>query len=96
MFYKFQLQIQTIEGALYSTKLDLWHPLHPTFKGLFLYYVSTFLDFFRPTYYACQQKSSPWSAYLNKYHKYSTERQQKLPFSEPTQSFCWHIMGMVP
>ena len=30
-------------------------------------------------------------------HKYSTERQQKLLFSEPTQSFCFkHKIGMVP
>ena len=29
-------------------------------------------------------------------HKYSTERQQKLPFSDPTQvSFCWRNIGMV-
>ena len=29
-------------------------------------------------------------------HKYNTERQKKRTFSEPTQSFCWRDIGMVP
>ena len=37
---------------------------------------------FEPTHPLCQ-------------HKYSIENQQKSPFSEPTQSICWHNIWMV-
>ena len=58
---------------------------HVFFKhyGPFLHYVSTFVDFFRPTHSLCQ-------------HKNSTERHQKLPFSGSTQSFSWRTIGKVP
>ena len=42
-----------------------------------------FWTFFWPTHPLCQ-------------HIYSTENQQKSPFSEPAQSICWHDIWMVP
>ena len=48
------------------------NPQGHSYYGPSLYYVSTFLNFFRPTHPLCQ-------------HKYSTERQQKLPFAEPRE-----------
>ena len=53
-------------------------------KGPSMYYVSTFLDFSCPIQPLCQ-------------HKYITERQKILPFSEPTpESFSLRNILMVP
>ena len=57
------------------------------FFGPFLCYVITFLFFFGPTH-------PPTIVHYVSINNYSTERQQKLPFSEPTQSFCWRNIGM--
>ena len=95
------LSLTVSEKMSFEQSAIFFQILHkvPIFKGPFLYYVSTFLGFFRPTHCAFQLKDYSNRVALGQHigRSYTVlKRQKNLPFSEPTQSFCWRIMGRVP